>query len=377
MDFKALQARVQMQNEAKDKVRLANYIATLLITVGGGKTKIMIDLALELIDKYKIKSILYVCDNTRLRDSHKEGFPEQLKTWGTPELRKIITLECYQTTRKWKGEKFDLLLADEADFAMTTEYCKVFFNNTFRFKILVTGTMTPEKKRLCKEIAPIVFKCTTLQAEARGIINKTKYHLYNYKMSEDESKKYVKYTKAIAIAMSDGSSKDRVDFLIRKRKELLCTLDSSQVHCRKIMGWLGRNKPGVRLIIFCERTSQADRCCKWSYHGGNAKENHLDKFQNGEIAGCAVVSKVTRGINLKNANTFIFESITSSSTAFSQRNGRGKRLLIHEVADSIFMCPWYRHEALDGTITYKPTKVIDWITSATKDVKAELIDLKL
>lgn len=373
LDFKVATARAKMQREAKDAVRLAKYIATLIVTVGGGKGKVMIDLAMELIAKYDIKSILYVCDNRRLRDDTKDGFPEQLQTWGTPELRKIVTLECYQTTRKWEGRKFDLLLADEADFAMTTEYCKVFFNNDFRFKILVTGTLKAEKKKLIQEIAPIVYKFSTVQAEDAGVVNKSNYWLYNYKMTESESRTYIKWTRALMVAMNDGSNKDTINFLANKRREVLTTLDSSYGNVRKIMKWLWNKNKLTRLVIFCERRTQADRVCKHSFHGENQKEDNLTKFQTGEISGISVVSKIKRGINLKNANTAIFESITSSSTEFEQRNGRMKRLKTSEVAEVIFMLPWYQTD--EGT--WKPTVIQKYIQKATVNIGSSLKDLNL
>lgn len=377
MDSKVLQARIKMQNEAKEAVRIANYIASLIITVGGGKGKIMLDLAQELLDKFKIKKILYVCDNRRLRDSSEEGFPEQIEKWGTPELKKIIQLECYQTAYKWIDQEYDLVLADEVDFSITPEFSKLFFNNKFRFKILVTGTLSSAKKKTLEEIAPIVYKCSTTDAEKRGIINKTQYYIYNYRLSDSESREYNKWTKVIAKALAEERPKNQLNFLLGKRREILFTLDSSFQHCRKIMSWLWNRDKKTRLVIFCERRTQADRVCRWSYHGENEKDDNLTKFQTGEISGIAVVSKIKRGINLKNANTAIFEALSSSSTEFEQRNGRMKRLSTSDVALVIFMLPWYKKIDKEGNVTWKPTIVDQWITKATENLDVELIDLKL
>jgi superfamily II DNA or RNA helicase len=379
MDFKSLQARVKMQDEAKAAVRLAGYIASLLITVGGGKGKIMIDLALELLQKYKIKKILYVCDNTRLRDSKELGFPEQVEKWGSEELNKIIQFECYQTAYKFKDQQYDLLLADEADFAMTPEYCKVFFNNKFRFKLLVTGTLSTSKKKLLTSIAPIVYKFTTIDAEEREVVNKTKYFIYNFKMTDTESEEYMKWNVRIAKAMASEANPQRINYLLGQRKELLYALDSSYSAVRRVMSWLwGRNKQ-TRLVIFCERTAQADRVCNHSYHGGNEKEDNLSKFQNQEISGLAVVGKIKRGVNLKNANTAIFKDLSGrSTTEFEQRNGRMKRLKTSEVAMVIFLCPWYKKLDGEGETIWKSTIVDDWIYKATSNLTGiEFINLKL
>jgi superfamily II DNA or RNA helicase len=375
----SLQERIKMQEEAKVAIRAAGYVASVLITVGGGKGKIMLDMATELMKKYNIKRILYVCDNTRLRDSSTEGFPQEIEKWGSKELKQIIECACYQTAYEWKDKEYDLILADEADFAMTPEYKKVFINNKFRFKILVTGTLSPTKKKLLESIAPIVYRFTTTDAERRGVVNKTKYLIYNYKMTEEESKEYVKLTGRIAKAMAAEQTPQQINYHLGKRKELLYNLDSSYRAVRKVMDWLWKRNKGTRLVVFCERQAQADKVCKHSYHGGNEKLDNLTKFQEGQISGISVVGKIKRGINLKNANTSIFESLTGTSTTeFEQRNGRMKRLKVSEVATVIFLCPWYCKFDEEGETIWKPTIVDQWIYKATCNLKdIEFITLKL
>lgn len=376
----SVKARIEAQEQCKNAIRSANYKGAAIATVGFGKGKVMIDIAIELIKKYNITRILYLCDNTRLRDSKELGFPEQLKQWGNPELKKRVQLECYQTAYKFKDREYDLVLADEADFAMSPEYCKVFFNNKFRFKVLVTGTLSPTKKKLLTSIAPIVFKFTTVDAENKGIINKTNYFIYNYKMTESESESYVKWTARIRKAIAAEVAPNQKNYLLGRRKEILYNLESSHTHVRKIMDWLWKRNKQTRLIIFCERTNQADRVCKYSYHGKNEDDDNLNKFQNGEISGLAVVGKIKRGINLKNANTAIFESLTGTSTTeFEQRNGRMKRLKSNELAMVIFMVPWYNTlDDEDGASIWKPTVVDDWVVKATANLtNIKFINLKL
>lgn len=373
----SLAARIQMQKEAKQAVRSAGYNAATIITVGGGKGKIMIDLARELVERHGPLKILYVCDNRRLRDSPEEGFPEQLEKWGTPEFKKMVQLECYQTTCKWIDKEYDLLLADEADFAMTPVYSNVFFRNKFKYKILLTGTLTAAKKKLLTKIVPIVFRCTTQDAEARGIINKTNYYAYNYRMSENESNEYERYNRKIAIALAMGDEK-KSQYWVGQRKEFLYKLDSSYQHTRKLMKWLWERNKQTRLVIFCQRTEQADRVCKYSYHGKNEKDDNLSLFQRAVISCISVVAKIKRGINLRNANTAIFESLDGSTTEFEQRNGRMKRLKVSDIADVIFMNPWVRVVADDGSVSYKETIVAQWIGKATGNLTSiQIHDLKI
>ncbi len=355
--------KTQEQNKAIQAIVNNDYNGIILATVAFGKGRVMIKCLEKLIREKGIKSVLYTCDNTRLKEV---DFPAELEKWGTPEMKAMVQIQCYQTTYKWEGKKFDLLLADEFDFSLTKEYIKVYFNNTFKYKILLSGTLSAPKKKLALTIAPIVYKITTTEAEEKKLINKSTYYIYNYRMSEEESREYLKWTRLLGKAMAAQKPENQLNFLRGKRKELLYTLDSSVNHCKRVMKWLWNQDKQTRLVIFSERTEQADRLCKWSYHGKNVGENNLNKFQAGEISGISVVSKIKRGINLKNANTAIFEMLGGGSTTeFEQKNGRMKRLPIAEIAKVIFMVPWFQTTDKDGLIIFKPTIVDDWLYKAT------------
>jgi len=370
MTDKALAARIANQEECKRKVRDANYKAAFLSTVGSGKGKIFIDLAMELFNAGKIKNVLYLCDNTRLRDE-VDGFPGELKKWGTPEFNKIVQLECYQTVYKWKNKHFDLVIGDEIDFAITPAYVQFFVNNKWNYIILASGTLTPEKRKVLVEIAPIVHRLSMVDAEEAGVVNQTNYFVYNFKMSDSESRTYESYTRKIAALIQAEVPFDDPDMQLwlRKRKFFLNALESSYIHCRKIMQSYYHQDNNNRMVIFCELTSQADRVCKYSFHGGNEDSGNLEKFQSGEINAISVVSKIQRGINLKNANIAIFESMSGSATKFEQKGGRMKRLAIDEVATVIFMVPWFKRiNSRTGEVTWKETVVRSWVDKATKNI---------
>ena len=376
MDFDILSARVKAQTAAKKAIREHNYNCSLLSSVGSGKSKILVDMAEELFQAGKIKSILYTCDNRRLRDSIKEGFPAELEKWGSEELQKIVQLECYQTTRKWVGKKFDLWLGDEIDAAITPEYIKVATNNEFKYKVLLSGTLSASKRNVLQKIAPIVYELSGHDAEQKRIVNKTEYYSYNFKMSDQESKEYVKLNKKIRqlLKINTPLEDKTLQFWMRKRKHFLNSLESSARHCRKIISFLEDKNKNNRIVIFCELREQADKVCNYSYHGENEDEGALDRFQNGEINKVAVVQKIKRGINLKKTNIGVFESLSGGSTTeFEQRSGRLKRLQVDELAVIIFLIPWYKKMNEEGEISYQVTVVQDWIRRATDNIP----DLKL
>ena len=370
---KALEAKIKNQDACKVAIRAANYKASFLSAVGSGKAKIFIDLSLELFNAGKIKNILYLCDNTRLRDT-ADGFPGELEKWGTPEFNKIISLECYQTVYRWVDKKFDLVIGDEIDFAITASYSKFFLNNKWDYILLASGTLTPEKKKVLEAIAPIVFKLTMSDAEDLGVVNKTEYFVYNFKMTESESRTYESLTRKISTLMSIEVGFDDPDmtFWLRKRKLFLNSLESSYLNCRKLMQYFYNQNHNNRVVIFCELTSQANKVCKYSFHGQNEDEDNLTKFQEGKINALSVVAKIQRGINLKNTNVGIFESMSGSTTRFEQKGGRFKRLHVDSMAQIIFMVPWARrtNKDINGNmnVTWKETVVKGWIERATRNI---------
>lgn len=353
-----------------------NYNGTVLASVGFGKNRVIIKLLKRLKDEFGFTKMLYLCDNRRLRDI---DFPSEVDKWadGDQDLKKMIRCECYQTAYKWANESYDVVIGDELDFAITKQYIKVFFNNNFKKKICFTGTMTKSKMKVALTINPIVYTMTTTEAENKNLLNKSKYYTYNYRMTEAESQAYVDATRKLTKAMAAGSW--QVNKFMSERRELLFNLDSSVSNCRKIMKWLWDKDKQTRLVIFSERTAQADRLCRWSYHGGNEKLDNLEKFQNNEISGISVVSKIKRGINLKNANTAIFEMLGGTSTTeFEQKNGRMKRLPVSQIARVIFMVPWYCKKDAEGNLTWHSTVVENWLYQATCNLTdIEFINLKL
>jgi superfamily II DNA or RNA helicase len=371
VDFAKLSARVKAQEEAKKAARKSNYRCSLIESVGTGKSKIMIDLAEELIRAGKVKSILYTCDNRRLKNDAEDGFPKELQKWASAQMIKITRRECYQTCYKWEGEQYDLLLGDEVDMAITPEYVKTFLNNTFKYMILVSGTLSGPKRNVLHKIAPIVHEMRSFEAEVKCVVNKTEYYTYNYKLTPVEEKEYNTLTGKIRQLAKIGTHEDDAtyQFWIRKRKHFLNTLESSAKHCRKVVQFLEQKDAKNRIVIFCERREQADKVCEYSFHGENEKDDMLTSFQEGEINKISVVAKVKRGINLKKVNVGIHESLSGSSTEWEQRAGRLKRLEVGQMAIIVFLVPWYqKKDKKTNQISYKATVVQDWVKRATSNI---------
>ena len=272
--------QIKAQTAAINAVEKNNYNCTILASVGFGKTKVMLDLASDLVEKGLVTNILYLCDSRRLRDSETDGFVAEVNKW-QPHLKKIMKCECYQSFYKKVGEEWDLVLGDEVDMCITAKYVQGLLHNKFKYKILVSGTITKAKRKIINQIAPIVFEFLTDDAEDAGIVNKSRFHSYNYRMTEQESEKYRWFNKKIMlISMTDGPDSDAFQFWVRKRKHFIHKLQSSVEETRKVMFEFYRRDHSNRLVIFCELTDVADSVCRYSFHGENENDDNLTKFQN-------------------------------------------------------------------------------------------------
>lgn len=337
-----------LQQEVLSVIEQNNYNGFVLIPTGVGKGKIMIDC----VKKLNPKTVLYLSNSVLLRD---EMFKEELRKWGCEDLITIIDFECYQTVHRWEGNEYDLVLADEADFALTDEYIKVFLNNTFKHTLMFSGSLSEEKKKLLKNICPIIHEVDIKEAVSSEIVNKASVTFVNFKLFPEENKKYLSFSSKFSKILNTKKKltpKENysLEVLARQRKLFLGELVSSSVYCRKLLKKI--YNPTDKYLIFAKSKVQADRLCKYSYYGGNEHLENLEKFNDGKIPALSVVSKIDRGINLTRVNNLIFDAVDKSDSSFKQKSGRGRRLNVDEILNMFFLIPYYttRYNDLKPTI---------------------------
>ena len=333
----------------------SNYNGYALVPTGSGKAWIFI----ELLKKLNPKTVWYLSDSELNRDV---TFKAELKKWGGEEFIDRINFMCYQTASKLKGEKVELLLADEFDFALTPKYSRAYTENHFKYKVLLSGTLDGKKKKKAEEIAPMVFSMGVNEAEDDGVLNKTTYYVVNYLLTKPENKRYLGYSKRFRLLLNGSRDRSALEMLQIQRKHFLSNLTSSVNICRKLLKHLYANKDN-KILIFCGLSEQADAVCKFSYHSKN-ESAYLKAFDRDDIRVLAVVSKIDRGVNLHGVNCIVFESPSKSSTKFSQRTGRGRRLKIQDMLTVYFLVPYFT----DRMGRIRPTVVQDWIETAAKHI---------
>lgn len=361
--------RDKLLAEALIAAKKHSYNGVLLIPTGGGKGRLMIEIAKEL----KPKSILYLCNSQELRD---KMFIDELHKWDAAYLLPIIDLQCYQTTYKWKDKHYDLVLADEFDASLTPNYVKVFFNNTFKHKILVSATLDDDKKRKAKTIAPIIFEKKTKELINEKVLNNVRYYFIKYDLTPNENEIYSDFNRRFKKLLNQHMDKN-VKFELEKlqiaRKQFLSKLHSSLTVTRWLIDSLIRKNE--KILVFCGLSEQADKICDNSYHSNNDNKEALEDFHTGKKKILSVVDKVTRGVNISDVKNIIFESTGRSKTKITQKIGRGMRLEINDTLNVFFLVPYFKHHLLGR----KATIVEQWILDSTKDMdltKAQSITYK-
>lgn len=376
--------RRKIQLEALDCLRKNDFNGIFLLPTGTGKSWVLIEALKELCETGSCENIWYLCNTTDLRDV---DFINELKKWDAEYLIPKIKRMCYQTAHKIEGEKVDVLIADEFDFSLTDIYSRVYKNNSFKHKILTTAFISSDKIPLIEDVAKIVYYVSLQEVEDKHVLNKSKYNFVNFLMTDEETKIYLGYGNDIREKLSKiAKLRERVHMMdeasasyntsmrdinylsfsltniANERKRFLNSLDSSAGICRKLMQDIYIEDKDCKILTFCELTKQADKVCKYSYHG-NEKTDNLQKFRDNEIQSLSVCGKLNRGVNISNIRYVIFESCNQSKTQLIQRLGRGKRLKYDENLNVYFLIPCYLQ---GGKIKY--TKVYDWITKASNDL---------
>jgi superfamily II DNA or RNA helicase len=362
--------RKVIQTQAKQAFLNSNKQASLILPTGSGKTKVCIDLLKEI----NPSTILILVNSTDLRDNN---WNNEIHKWNFVGF--AVQLECYQTAYKksWQGnKKWDFIVYDEADFALTEEYQTV-FSIPSTYKLAMTGFITEEKEELLSKYLPIVFRANVEDLQQSSILNKSEFIFVEYPMStaktlerklktggkfytseNDEYKYWDKQFQQAMIVKTQIEKKYRLlhqsfedkkdhqaahwKFIsaAAKRKKVLHTLQSTIDVTKNLINHI-HSKPDNKILIFNTLTEIADHLPN-PFHGkSDVEDKGIEKLNSGEIITLSSVKKITRGTNLVGVNYLIRATYDGSETDFNQSNGRLMRLRVDQVAKYVILLPMY------------------------------------
>lgn len=392
-------SRDKIQQEALAKLLSVSGGKTLVLSPGTGKSKVAIDY----LKRIKAKNILITSPRTNLITSWEQELEKwQIYKWDTCEYdiqcgdRINIEIVNIQTCYKWSKERikdFDLIIADEIHSFLTPEYGKLMINAK-ELDITVLGlTGTPDNKKRDKALfyeqyCPIVYEY--LDSAKDGIINKRKYIVYEYELTDKfqievktktkswytgEKKQYDYIQSQVKLGEnlikdcleiprgadefvnyfgyaqswywgSDTTNKDKKKAggtymrAISNRQDLLWKLNSTSTLSKIMADYILREYSNSKLLVFSSRTEQAEKISKYCVHSKNSEEINtlnLENFNKGNIRQLGSCYSLTLGLNLTNTAFAIMESYNGSDVHFKQKSGRVDRLPVDEDAIVIFI----------------------------------------
>ncbi len=393
-----------------------NHLHHLVIAATGiGKSKIAMDIIIQLKKVFTFKKILILVDNTRLRDYN---WKDDFEKWDLGYIyNDEVEMNTYQTAYKWTKSLDDyLIICDEADFSFTPEYGK--FYETYRDNLILglTGYVTEDKRSFMDSNLPCLIEYTAEAAQQQGILNSTPIVFVKFDLGKARTVKVTYGEDHKVFYQSENEAYDYWDSRVRrlygeledlkvelnftheykarkklekeivklengmrwsatKRSELLINLDSSADMARRLIAHTMKEDNSSKIISFSKRKAQCNKITRYTYHGGNKddiNDKNFDDFNEGTIRELGLVDKINRGVNMVNLDYALFESYYGSDTKLRQRLGRLMRLNPDDLATMYVLLPYFMRKVRkkikeEGKpdrieISYKQakTKSVDW-----------------
>ena len=315
---------------------------------GIGKSWIIYD-AISLEPK---DSRIILLSETHKRDKQiiDEAEPYMAHTGNKLDIRKVI-LETYQKAYKMKGERYGLVIADEADF-IGLKYKEFFQNNSYERILMLSATrsesvkyykdeMNPDdfitKGEILDSIAPVVFEYTVKQGlkdnTARDLdVVVLNHFLDNKSWSVKSPFSDKKYTEQKVYSMLNNRleylyglspSKQRF-FAIRKwqnaRARFLYGLPSKVERTRILLD----NLDGRTLVLgnSLDALYSITQNTVSSRNSNELNKQLIADMKAKKIDVLAADKLLTRGMNFPDIDNIIMVSYNAASHALTQRIGR-------------------------------------------------------
>lgn len=345
--------REEVRSLALETIDKTKCLILELVT-GFGKSKLSIDLVNHICDRvYREQqeptNILILVAKT----VHKQTWLDEIERWGGIKSD-CITIECYESLKKYKDSYFDVVVCDEMQHLSEA---RLDILDTIHVSEAIIGLSATIKRDLRDyfkyNYKASIIKCGLKEAIEEEVLPEPTVYLIPLKL--DTTKviyKSKRYGKDI-ITTQQGYYNDMsslIDFYKKKymagRNERIKTLWLSKAGDR--IKWLSEIKEPIikslldtfknyRTLTFCSSISQSERLGKYNITSKNKKSTeYLNMFNNMKIKHITACNILNEGVNLKDCRIGIFCNLNSSEIITKQRCGR---LLRHK--KPIIIIPYY------------------------------------
>lgn len=345
--------REEVRSLALETIDKTNCLVLELIT-GFGKSKLSIDLVNHICDRvYKEQqeptNILILVAKT----VHKQTWIDEIKKWGGIKSD-CITIECYESLKKYKDSCFDVVVCDEMQHLSEARLEVLDTIHVSEAIIGLSATIKRDLRDYFKyNYKASIIKCGLKEAIEEEVLPEPTVYLLPLKLDTTKvSYKSKRYGKDI-VTTQQGYYNDissLIDFYKRKymssRNERMKTLWLSKAGDR--IKWLSEIKEPIikslldtfknyRTLTFCSSIAQSERLGKYNITSKNKKSTeYLNMFNDMKIKHITACNILNEGVNLKDCRIGIFCNLNSSEIITKQRCGR---LLRHK--KPIIIIPYY------------------------------------
>ena len=331
--------REEVNSLALSQIDRTKYMILELIT-GMGKTKVAIDLINHICDRVFRND---ECPTTVLilvaKTVHKQTWKDEIEKWGGVKTD-YVTIECYESLKKYEGAHFDVVVADEMQHlseARLEVLDTLHINEAF---IGLSATIKRDMRDMFIRFHDAcVIKCGLREAVDDEVLPEPTVYLMPLTLDE---KNYTYKTKRFGknVITTQKGYYDSISSLIEwyknkyfnSRNERMKNLWLSTAGKR--LKWLAEQKEPIVLslldkfrnhktLTFCSSIEQSERLGKYNITSKNKDSvKNLELFNANRIKHITACNILNEGVNLTNCRIGIFCNLNSSEIVVKQRVGR-------------------------------------------------------
>lgn len=345
--------REEVNSLALSTIDKAKYIILELIT-GYGKTKVAIDLCNHICNRVfkndeTATHILILVAKT----VHKEEWKKEIEKWGGIKSD-YITIECYESLKKYENSTFDIVVADEMQH-LSEKRLEIL--NTILIEEAFIGLSATIKREIrdyfINSYNSKIIKCGLKEAVEDEVLPEPTVYLMPLILDNRKIGYKVKRYGKVVNTTQKGYY-DSVSSLINcyksrylsTRNERIKNLWLSTAGHR--LKWLSEQKEGIvlsllnkfrehRTLTFCSSIQQSERLGKFNITSKNKNSiKNLESFNRQEINHITACNILNEGVNLTDCRIGIFCNLNASEIIVKQRVGR---ILRHK--NPIIILPYF------------------------------------
>lgn len=346
--------REEVNSLALSQIDRTKYMILELIT-GMGKTKVAIDLINHICDRVFRND---ECPTTVLilvaKTVHKQTWKDEIEKWGGVKTD-YVTIECYESLKKYEGAYFDVVVADEMQHlseARLEILDTLHINEAF---IGLSATIKRDMRDMFIRFHDAcVIKCGLREAVDDEVLPEPTVYLMPLTLDE---KNYAYKTKRFGrnVITTQKGYYDSISSLIEwyknkyfnSRNERMKNLWLSTAGKR--LKWLAEQKEPIVLslldrfrnhktLTFCSSIEQSERLGKYNITSKNKDSvKNLELFNANRIKHITACNILNEGVNLTNCRIGVFCNLNSSEIVVKQRVGR---ILRHK--SPVIILPYFK-----------------------------------